>query len=149
MRADWGIRTFRLRGQVFQECAIIRVHKLTLLLHLLLDPYCSHDEWIDPSPDGSLVLLALVFEKLKKRPIVPQHRPLPNQGLNVHERAREGVEPVVSIREGVEALPEEEFRRGVDGEPRDEVFKVKRIVWIGVEHDVDNFLGVLFKEVEV
>lgn len=121
---------------------------MTLLLHLLLNLYGSHDEGVDPTSDGPLVLLALVLEKLENGPIVAESGPPPNQGLDAYERARERVEAVLSVREGVEVLAEKEFGSGVDGEPGDEVFEVERVAGIGVEHGVDDFLGVPLEEVE-
>ena len=142
-------QTFRLGGQVFQERAIIRVYALTLLFHLLLNSYRSHNEWIDPTSDRLLVFLTLIFKELENRPIVSQGGPPPNQRLDTHERVGERVEPIVCIREGVEVLSEEEFRRGIDREPRDEVLEVERVVGVGIEHDVDHFLGVPLEEIEV
>jgi len=125
--------TLGCRGQVFQKRAIVWIHSLTLLLHLLLDLYCANDERIDPSFNHLLVTLALILEKLKERPEPPQHAPSKDHHLDIHERLRKRVEPVVPEREGIEVLPEEEFGRGVDRESREEVFEVERITMIGVE----------------
>ena len=137
--------TLGCRGQVFQKRAIVRIHRLTLLLHLLLDLYCASDERIDPSLDHLPMPLGLILEKLKERPEPPQRAPSENQLLDIHKRARKRVEAVVPERKGIKVLPEEEFGRGVDRESRKEVFEVERILTVGVEHDVDHFLGVLLE----
>ena len=137
--------TLGFRGQILQKRAIVRIHGLTLLLHLLLNLHRANDKRIDPTPDHPLVLLALIFEKLKERPKVSQRVPFEDQRLDIHERGRERVEPIVPVREGVKVLSEEEFGSGVDRESGDKVFEVERVIGVGVEHDVDDFLGVPFE----
>ena len=122
---------------------------MTLLLQLLLNLHRTNDERIDPSPDHLLVPLALVLEKLKDRPEVPQHVSSEDQRLDIHERASERVESVVPVREGIKVLPEEKFGCGVDRESREEIFEVEGVLGVGVKHDVDNFLGVPLEQIEV